>query len=279
MARVFETAASSPTPAQPRAEGLGRISTRLQDGQSRLEGLRQQGSAKILLPNTPGIGIEAVCLNTAGGITGGDRFAWTAEAGRASTLSLTTQTAERAYRAQPGQTGRIETTLTLAPGARIDWLPQETILFDGSSLSRRLEVDMAEDAHLLAVESVVLGRTAMGERLTDIRFSDQWRIRRAGRLIYADALRLDGPAAEITRAPALLDGHTAFASAVLIAPEAEALLTPLLENLPATAGASLIRDGVLALRMVAPDSHSLRRHLIPALTLLRGAPLPKVWTL
>ena len=82
--------------------------------------------------------------------------------------------------------------LSAAVGARLDWLPQETILFDGSALVRRLEVDLAGDARLLAVEAVVLGRAAMGERITGLSFVDQWRVRRDGKLVYADALRLAG---------------------------------------------------------------------------------------
>ncbi|MEM9043688.1 MAG: urease accessory protein UreD [Pseudomonadota bacterium] len=279
LARDLDTTALNAAPVQPRAQGAGEISIATRRGATRLAGLRQQGSAKILLPRTQTPDLQAVFLNTAGGITGGDHFQWQATAGDHTHLSLTTQTAERAYRAQPGQTGRLETELTLAESARIDWLPQETILFDRSSLARRFTVDMAESARLLAVESIILGRAAMGESLIDIHFSDQWRIRRGGRLIYADALRLEGNVAETTARAALLNGDRAFASIALITPQAETLLTPLRATLPCSAGASLIRDGVLTARITAPDSHSLRKHLIPALELLRGAPLPKVWTL
>ncbi|MEM0942587.1 MAG: urease accessory protein UreD [Pseudomonadota bacterium] len=214
-------------------------------------------------------------LNTAGGITGGDRFAYRAAAGPGARLSLTTQAAERAYRAQPQETGHVHAHLTAAEGARIDWLPQETILFDGSALSRRLEVDLAPDATLLAVEPLIFGRAAMGERLRALRFSEQWRVRRAGRLVFADALRLQGPAEEILAGPATLAGHRAMASILLAAPDAERFLAPLRTLCPA----SLIRPGILAARITAPSGFELRHILLPALELLRGAPLPKVWTL
>ncbi|MEM1274903.1 MAG: urease accessory protein UreD [Pseudomonadota bacterium] len=277
MARDIESVID--TPAQPRARGAGVIVAARKRCANRLASLRQEGSAKILLPRTHTPDLQAVCLNTAGGITGGDRFHWQAGAEAGASLTLSTQTAERAYRAQPGLTGRLETQLTLAQDARIDWLPQETILFDGCNLTRRFTVDMAESARLLAVETVILGRAAMGERLEQVQFSDQWRIRRGGSLVYADALRLEGNVAETTTRAALLNGDRAFASLALICQQAEALLAPLRATLPQSAGASLIRDGVLAARLTAPDSHSLRQSLIPALTLLRGAPLPKVWTL
>ena len=265
------------TVAQQRAIGHARISVRQRAGRTRLAGLRQEGSAKILLPRTQGIALQAVLLNTAGGITGGDWFGWTGEAGPETHLSLSSQAAERAYRARPGETGHVTTRLRIAEGARLDWLPQETILFDGAALSRRLEADLAPDATLLAVEPLIFGRKAMGEVVHDLRLTDQWRIRRGGDLVYADALRVHGDAAAILSGPATLAGMRAMASLALIAPEAERLLAPLRAALPATAGASLIRPGVLAARIAAPDGLVLRRALMRALPVL--APLPKVWSL
>lgn len=266
-----------PVSSQPRAEGLVRIGAR--GPASRLATLRHQGSAKALLPVTHGPGLHAVLLNTAGGITGGDRFAYDAHAEDDARLTLATQTAERAYRVQPGEIGEVRTTLTIGVGARIDWLAQETILFDRAALSRRLEVDMAPDATLLAVEPLVFGRAAMGETVRDLHFSDQWRIRRGGRLIYADALRLDGDASAILAGPATAAGDLAMASLVLIAPNAETKLDGLRALLPPRGGASLVRDGVLAARLTAPDGFTLRRHLMPVLEHLNDAPLPKVWTM
>jgi urease accessory protein len=186
---------------QPRAEGRARVSAKLRGGVSVLGELEERGSAKARLPRTYGDALEAVLLNTAGGVTGGDRFAWEAEAEAGAALTLATQTAERAYRAQPGETGRIETRLTAGPGARLDWLAQETILFDRCALRRSLTLDMEEDARALIVEPVVLGREAMGETVTQGFFSDSQTIRRGGRLIYADRTRLAGPVARHRRRP------------------------------------------------------------------------------
>lgn len=264
---------------QPRATGKVRVTARRTPRGSELADLYQSGSARAMFPGRDRSEVQAVLLNTAGGITGGDRFNWAAEVGVGASLTLSTQAAERGYRAQGGETGRIETHLSAAPDATLHWLPQETILFDGARLERRLEADLAGDARFLAVEPVVFGRTAMGERLTKVHFTDQWRVRRDGRLIYADALRLSGSAEEILARPATLAGHRAMASLLYAAPDTDLLLAGLRALLPATAGASLIRPGVLAARIVAPDGLSLRRALIPALEHLRGAPLPKVWSL
>ena len=204
--------AQNSTQAQPRAEGEACVSARLRDGCSRLGALRQQGSAKVRLPRQrPGAPVEAVFLNTAGGITGGDRFSYGAEAEAGSHLIATTQAAERLYRTQPGQTGRVTTRLTVAPRARLDWLPQETIVFDGAALDRRLEAEIAQDATFLAVESWIFGRLAMGEEVRRARISDHWRIRRGGELIFAEALRLDGPVSDILDRPATLNGMRAMA--------------------------------------------------------------------
>lgn len=260
---------------QPRAEGEGRIAVAPGRGGTRLARLHQRGSAKILCPRHEGPGFEAVLLNTAGGLAGGDRFKWAAEAGAGARLTLATQAAERAYRAQPSETAMVETRLALEAGARIDWLPQETILFDGAALARRLEVDMAPDATLLAVEPVVFGRTAMGETVRRAAFADRWRIRRGGALLHAEALRLEGPVADILARPAVLGGGAAMATVLLVAPDAEARL----EAVRAAGAAASAWDGRLVARFAAADGAALRRALIPVLMVLRGAALPRVWTI
>ncbi|MFK7943411.1 MAG: urease accessory protein UreD [Paracoccaceae bacterium] len=264
-------------PRQPRARGEVRLSVRHARGRTVLDRLHQAGSAKLLLPRDQAPDRTAVLLNTAGGVTGGDRFRVEVAVAQDAALTLTSQTAERAYRAQPDQTGEIRTQLNAGAGATIHWLPQETILFNHGALARRLDVDLAEDANLLAVEPVILGRAAMGETVHNARFSDQWRVRRQGRLIYADNLRLHGNVAAMTEGSATLGGHRAFASILFATIDAERHLAPLRTMLPETAGASLIRPGVLAARLTASDGLTLRRTLIPVLEMLRGYPMPTVW--
>ncbi|MCB2133095.1 MAG: urease accessory protein UreD, partial [Rhodobacteraceae bacterium] len=133
------------------------------DGIGRLQGLRQAGSLKLLFPRPVGRGIEVVAVNTAGGITGGDRFGIRAEAGAGTLLTVTTQAAERAYRAQQDEVAAVENRVIAEAGAEVRWLPQETILFDRCALRRRLRIDLAPDARLLAAEPLIFGRAAMGE--------------------------------------------------------------------------------------------------------------------
>jgi len=262
---------------QPRAFGRVGLSARLRESRTVLQTFRQQGSAKTLFPTTYTPDLHAVLLNTAGGVTGGDDFAYAATVEDGARLTLTTQTAERAYRAQPGLTGKIKTRLNIQDNARIDWLPQETILFDRCDLSRRLDVDLAAGATLLAVEPLILGRKAMGEQLNHISFTDTWRIRRGGKLVYADSLRMQGAGVDLFNRPAVLDGAMAMATVLLVAEDAELHLPVVRDALPDQGGASLIRPGVMIARLVAEDGFALRKALIPILELFRGAPLPTVW--
>lgn len=262
---------------QPRAIGRALISAKARDGLSVLADLKTQGCLKTLFPHGSRDRLTSVLLNTAGGITGGDHLHLHAGARAGSRLCLTTQAAERIYRAQPGQTGHVDTRLTIDADARIDWLPQETILFNHAALERSLRVDMAPNARLLAVEPLILGRIAMGETLTATRLTDRIQIRRGGDLVFADTLRLTTETLPRLTAPALLGENRALASVLFIAPQAEAHLPALRALMPASGGVSLIRPGVLFARILAQDSFLLRQSLIPVLTHLNGAPLPRTW--
>ena len=236
--------------------------------------MREEGCAKLRLPTRSAGQIpEAIIINTSGGLAGGDRFELKAQV--VSDLCLTTQAAEKIYRSL-GQETKVSTKLVGQDKARLLWLPQETILFDGARLERLLEVGLHRGATLLAIETVILGRRAMGECLTDFFFHDRWRIRRDGRLVYADDLRFD-PAR--VQGAAALNGATAFATLVFAGPAAESFLEPLREIFDDRGGVSAW-DGKLIARLVGVDGFDLRKTLIPALTLLAApSELPKVWTL
>lgn len=263
-----------------RTEGRAEVAVRRDGAAIRLDRLFQQGSAKAILPRVHTPVPEAVLVNTAGGLTGGDRVDWRLATGPGAALVATTQAAERIYRSSGGA-ARVRTRLELAPGAVLDWLPQETILFDGSRLDRRIEIDMAADARLLAVESLVLGRTAMGETLTTGALSDQWRLRRAGRLVHAEALHAEGDLAAATRGAATLGGGRALATLVLAAPGAadrRDSVRQVLENQADVASGVSSKPDMLLIRLLGPDARALRATLIPLLMQLRGAALPRVWS-
>lgn len=274
----FPAPPESPVPAPQRARGVGRLAVRHDGDATRLVELFQEGSAKLRLPRVRTDAVEAVMINSGGGMTGGDRFRWDVEVGAGATAVLTTQACEKVYRAQAGE-ARVAARLTVGAGGRLDWLPQETILFDHSALARTIAADLAGDARLLLVESVVLGRRAMGETLTRAAFHDRWRIRRDGRLIFADDLKLEGDLPALSVARPLLGAAGAFATLLLAAPDAEASLGAVRTAIGDLGGASAF-DGKLVARIAAPDGLTLRRALLPAIAVLRGGrPAPSVWTL
>lgn len=230
---------------------------------------------KALFPRSSGA-LEAIVINTAGGLTGGDKVALAAEAESGASLSITTQAAERAYRAASGF-ATADSVLTAQSGAQINWLPQELILFEGAALRRSLRIELATDARLLMVEPVVFGRAAMGEVLRDVSFHDRIEIYRNGLPLYMDALRLDGDlVAQMAR---LAKGAGAMASLVFVAPQAETHLSAVRAMLPETGGASLLHPDLLALRLVAEDGFELRGALLPILDRLSGDTLPTSWRL
>lgn len=271
--------------AQPRAIGTAALCVRADvDGKTRLETLRQAGSMKLIFPKSYQTGsrqngIEAVIVNTAGGITGGDLFEITARVRAGASLTLTTQAAERAYRAQPGEVGQITTKISVEAGGHLQWMPQELILFDRCNIRRRLEIDLAADARLALVEPMVFGRTAMGEDLRDVHFRDRIRITCEGRPIYIDGMDLSGDAAAHLDRAAIANGARAMASVVIKSPDADRHLDAIRARLPATAGASLLAPSLLVVRLLARDGWEMRRSLVPLLDHLSETNLPLSWRL
>ena len=265
------------TPLQPRAQGALRLVAKRRGAQSVIADLRQQGALKALFPRSHGVALDAVFLNTAGGLTGGDRMALEIVAGQDAHIVVSSQAAERGYAALDDQVASVDVTLQVADGGRIDWLPQETILFDAAALNRRMSVDLTGKGQCLIVEPVIFGRVAMGEVIYQLHLTDHWRIRRDGVLIFADALRLIGDAAALLARPAIAGGAGAMATTVLASPSAAALASQL--DLPETAGASLLADDLLLIRLLSADGFTLRRDLIPLIEALSAAPIPRVWRL
>lgn len=265
-----------------RARGTGGITTQQRDGGTHLATLYQDGCAKIRLPHTHTKALEAVLINTAGGLTGGDHMNWSAEVAPNGRMVLTTQACERIYRSIGGA-AQVETRLTVGAGAHLDWLPQETILFASSRLDRRIDIDLAEGASLTAVEAILLGRDAMGEEALDARLRDNWRVRRNGRLLHAEATRLDGTRAE-RAGLSLLAGKRAFATVLHVAPSADACaarLARLRAQLPADSRIAASANGErLVVRALAQTGLALRRLIVPILAELSGAgALPRLWHL
>lgn len=261
----------------PRAAGQVRLRTKKTERGTALDTLFQKGALKAVFPHGPNF--TAVMVNTSGGVTGGDRFHLTASAGPGSQLTLTTQAAERAYKALPGEVGKVRTQLAADAGSRLWWLPQETILFDGANFARHLRCDLDACATALLVEPLILGRAAMGETRVHGCMSEQIDILRDGALIYRDAWKLDGDLTAHFLRPGIGKGATAMASLVLIGPGAETLLEPLREHLADAGSASLREQDLLVARVLARDGYALRKRLVPALSFLTQNTMPTCWRL
>ena len=263
-----------------RARGMLNVSAvHGSDNQSRLKDLRQQGSYRAIFPRPPQGTVEAVIINTAGGITGGDEFATQITANDHAKISVTTQAAERIYRSPDFTLGSMQTLLCTKPNARLYWLPQETILFEGSRLYRRLEAEVAEDSKFLMVEPLIFGREASGETLKSCHLDDSVCITTGKKPIYIDRIKLSGDITSILKRPAVANGGRAMASIVLVDPRAKETLAGINALLPSSAGASLLADNILVVRLLCADSFALRNALLPILKHLTHNAIPKNWRL
>jgi urease accessory protein len=238
--------------------------------------LAETGGYRMMFPRADGC--EAMILNTAGGTAGGDGLDvdLTLEADAAVVVS--TQSAEKIYRAQ-GDPARASIRIALGRGARLCWLPQETILFNGAGLERRIEADLAPGATLTICEMTVFGRAAMGEQPTAIRLDDRWRFRREGRLVHVAATRLDGDAAAILAGRALGGGARGVATLLRLAEDGADLCDALRDALEGSGvdwGVSAW-NGMVAVRLAGRDAAMVRRALIAALAAVPDAELPRVW--
>ena len=279
---VRDIATASELAPPQRAIGQLSLSLKRRGSASVLDDLRQVGCLKLRFPRVaPGEWTAAVILNTSGGVAGGDRLSGDFELQAGTRATITAQAAERFYRASPGSDAAlVRNQVRVGDGAYAEWLPQETILFDRCVVDRRLDVDLTADARFLGVESLIFGRAAMGEHVVQAWLRDAIRIRRAGRWLLHEAVRLDGEVDGALRRPAVAGGARAIATLVHVAPGAEASLQAVrsaLADAPVEAGTSTWNNMLVA-RMLAPDAAGLRRAVTAALSVLRAPrPLPRVW--
>lgn len=268
-----------PVQAQ-RAFGLAAVHVVRAGHQTRLADLAQRGSARAMLPRCGLDRPEVVFLNTSGGLTSGDQIGYAVTLGPESRLQATTQTAERAYLAPTGPAA-LTVRAELAPGARLDWLPQETILYEGAHLQRVTEVALQPGATCLLVEMVVLGRRAMGEAPALARLSDRRMVTFRGRPLWAEAVALDAAALRLAAGPAVLAGDCAFATLALCGAGAEAAADGL-RALPVAEGVTLGIsgwNGRSLLRATAADPWALKRQLARCISHLTTRPVPRAWQL
>ena len=282
--------AAFPDPPVPdalrRQRSVGHVAlavARMPGGATRTTDLAESGPLRLRLPRPEPGPMEAVLLNSAGGIACGDRFTVEARLGEGADLVLTTTAAEKIYRSD-GPVTRLDVDLTLKSEAALAWLPQETILFDGARLARSFCAEIAPDARLTLFEALVFGRAAKGEVMRDGALTDSWRLRRAGRLTYADTFRLEADISTMLAKRAVAGGARAMATLLHLAPDAESRLDQARDLIQAAGCAALSVEagasawnGMLSLRLLGAEIGPLRLAAARILEGFRGRPLPRVW--
>jgi urease accessory protein len=265
--------------ARQRSHGCIALSVQRFGAASRVAALRESGPSRLRLPRTGSHALEAVVINTGGGIACGDRYDLDISAGMGAELTVTNPGAEKVYKSN-GPMAHMNVQLKVEEEASLAWLPQETIVFNQARLTRSFEVKLAAGSRFLLAEMVVFGRAAFHEEVIDGHFEDRWRIRRGGRLVYADTLRLSGAISDLLRSPSVAGGATAIATVLYAAADAEARLEEARDILgQAGSGqmAAIAWNGLLALRFISPTIAELRRHVVHFLVHFRNQSMPRVW--
>jgi urease accessory protein len=258
--------------AANRAVGRVALSVAARDGVSRRRRVYEDGPLRVRFPNSGDL--EAVIVNTAGGIAGGDRHGIDVDVGEGAALGVTTAAAEKVYR-MLGTPAEVVLRLSVGTGARLVWLPQETILFDRAALHRRIDVDLAADGSLLMAEAVVFGRTARGEAVAEGSFIDRWRVRRDGALLFAETARLNGAVGEKLAEPAIAGGGVAIATVLAVPGDAAMAERVRAQSFCGEVGASAW-NGLAVARLCAKDGALLRRDLARVIAAMGGR-LPRLW--
>jgi urease accessory protein len=268
-----------------------RVSTRLRlavggDARATILDRREEGAYRFRMPHMAEPAarqrqLEALIVNVAGGLAGGDRVGIDASSEAEKSLLISSATAERIYRSDV-ETTTFDITLAARSGGRLVWLPQETVLHEGARLTRRIEADAEAGATLLFGEITHLGRRASREAFRHGLIRERWRFRQAGRLVFADETRLDAQAlGERLEGPAFLADGTTIATLILLADDASERLEPIRRALAlvpgVTAGASA-RDGLVFARVIGKDGAACRRAFLAAVQAAAGrtVPLPRL---
>jgi len=267
-------------PALPRMQrsfGESRVVFAVRDGATRLVDLYQRDPCRVLFPDPePGDPPQAVLVTTSGGVTGGDVLKMAVEVGPGGEALVATQAAEKIYRASKASDPCImDIAVTVGEGALLDWLPQETIVFEGARLKRRTIAEVGAGGSLLACEMVVLGRAASGERFTGGLLLDAWSVRRSGKLVWTDTLRVEGE----TLAGAGFGAANALATVIGVwdtpEPSFENARTMLEAVDQLRTGVTLV-NGVMVARVLG-EATAVRAAVTRFLGEFRGRPLPRVW--
>jgi len=260
---------------QPRTNGV--LDFRF-GGTSQLENLYQEGASRALFVRKQ-TGAEAICINTSGGITGGDKLTGNFETRDGAHLCVTTQGFERIYRSRNKTSGIVKNSISVRDKSVFYWLPQETLFYDGGHVDRSLNINADSSASILVVEPTLFGRVAMGEHKLNGRFRDRITLSVDGSLVFQDATEFFGDISDVLNRPAVMNGARATAIVIYSSQAAGFILPKILPILNSTSGASLLSNRLIVSRLIAPDGMKLRQMLIPIINEITKSDIPKTWRL
>jgi len=243
-----------------RADGCGRVILIGSEDGTRIEDVFERSPIRIMFPRTEHRAVqEAVLINTAGGIAGGDQFECSVTALPQASIAVTSQAAEKVYRALY-EPARVATRLKARESAKLAWLPQETIVFNGARLQRTTEIELFSGAELLALEWLVLGRAAHGEVVVGGSITDSWRVKKDGRLIWADTFRITDVIFPHLKRKALLSNCNAIATLIWSGTYLDKrfdFLREIIPSLGCNCAATLV-SGLIIIRFSAKESSDLK---------------------
>jgi urease accessory protein len=269
-----------------RAKGVCRIAVAGSKDENEIVEVFQQSPLRVIFPRIDGAAAkEAVLINTGGGIAGGDRLECSVTAMAGASIAVTSQTAERVYRALD-QPARILTKLRVDDGAKLGWFPHETIVFNWARLHRDTEIELSFGSELVALEWLVFGRAAHGEQMVGGEIRDSWRVKKEGRLIWADSFRISEEIFPQLNRKALLNNCKAIATLIYFGPELAKRLDLLREislSLDCRCAATSVAD-LIIVRLAAEEASNLKLALHALLQRLGSEfgdgpfRVPKMWS-
>jgi urease accessory protein len=243
-----------------RADGCGRLVLSGAENGTRIEDVFERSPTRIVFPRTGSRPVEeAVIINTGGGVAGGDRLECSVNAFPGASIAVTSQAAEKVYRALHDP-AHVATRLKAGESARLAWLPQETIVFNGARLHRTTEIELFSGAELLALEWLVLGRAAHGEVVVGGSITDRWRVKKEGRLIWADSFRISNEIFVYLNRKVLLSTFNSIATLVYFGPDLDRrleLLRQILSSLECDCAVTLV-SGLIVARFATKQSSDLK---------------------
>ncbi len=277
--------------AAPAGGAVRLVLKRAADGTTALADLYHAQPLRVLFPYAVrGDIFQAAIACVSGGLVGGDRLAIAATLDAGARAMLIGQAAEKVYRSR-GEDCTVETELRAGDGAWLEYLPQETILFDAARLRRRTQVFLSPQAQFVGGGILVFGRTARGETLQSGLVHDAWEFRgEDGALLWKDALHMDGDLEKLLANPATFGGARAYGTLIFagaaaaqhrdaVRALAEQTSTPALRI-----GAAAFR-GLLIVRFLGGNALELRDAYAAVWTYLRAAAgglpaaMPRLWSI